>query len=157
MVMYKFFSWTGRCLTFASLMFLVTLLQAKEPELEAFSVTTSDGTVVEYQVEIARTMSQMRRGLMFRDSMPENQGMLFIYEPDRVATMWMKNTILSLDMLFIDSNGWIVNIAENTTPFSLDRISSGQPVRAVVELNAGQVEKHGIQIGDRVSHSLFEQ
>ena len=157
MFMPKVLSWTSRCLSIASLMLLVSILQAKEPELEAFSVTTSDGKVVEYQVEIARTMSQMRRGLMFRDSMPENQGMLFIYQPERIATMWMKNTILSLDMLFIDSNGLIVNIAENTTPFSLDRISSGQAIRAVVELNAGQVEKHGIQIGDRATHPLFEQ
>ncbi len=153
----KVLSWTKRGLAVPTLMLAVSLSQAREPELEAFSVTTHDGTVIEYNVEIARTAAQMRRGLMFRDSMPENQGMLFIYQPDRVATMWMKNTILSLDMLFIDSKGLIVNIAENTTPFSLARISSGEPVRAVVELNAGQVEKHGIQIGDRVNHTAFDQ
>jgi uncharacterized membrane protein (UPF0127 family) len=146
-----------RSLTIASLLLAVSILQAKELELESLTITTSDGNVVEYEVEIARTASQMRRGLMFRDTMPENQGMLFVYQPERVATMWMKNTILSLDMLFVDNEGWIINIAENTIPFSLDRISSGQAVRAVVELNAGQVEKNGIQIGDRVRHTLFEQ
>jgi uncharacterized membrane protein (UPF0127 family) len=89
--------------------------------------------------------------------MPEDQGMLFIYSPERPATMWMKNTILPLDMLFIDGNGTIVNLAKDTVPFSLERIHSGQPVKGVLELNAGQVEKQGIQIGDVVTHPEFNQ
>jgi uncharacterized membrane protein (UPF0127 family) len=129
--------------------------QAKEPELEALRIKNSDGVTITYNVEIARSSLQMKRGLMFRDYMPENQGMLFIYNLERVATMWMKNTILSLDMLFIDMNGVIVNFAENTTPFSLSTISSGQPVIAVLELNAGQIQLNQFEIGDQITHSLF--
>jgi len=133
------------------------LLQAKELELEELVITNSAGMSVQYQIEVARTPSQMQRGLMFRDSMPEKQGMLFIYEPERPAVMWMKNTILSLDMFFIDSNGYIINIAENTKPFSTDPIRSGGDVRAVLELNAGQASKHQFVVGDKVTHTLFEQ
>jgi uncharacterized membrane protein (UPF0127 family) len=129
---------------------------SKEPDLEALEITTSSGETITYEVEIARTLAQMMRGLMFRDTMPENQGMLFIYSPERPATMWMKNTILPLDMLFIDGKGIIVNIARDTVPFSLDRISSGKPVKGVLELNAGQVEKQGIAIGDKATHSIFD-
>ncbi len=130
-------------------------LQAKEPEFEQLSITTTDGTVIEYRIEVARTPTQMQRGLMFRDHMPEDQGMLFIYVPERPARMWMKNTILSLDMLFINADGIIINIAQNTIPFSIDTIESGGPVRAVVELNAGQVARHNIAAGNQVTHPLF--
>ena len=139
------------------LFIITTLSMAREPDLESLQITNSEGLVVSYNIEVARTPVQMRRGLMFRDSMPEDMGMLFIYNPERVATMWMKNTVLSLDMLFIDEHGVIITIAENTTPYSLNTISSQQPVRVVLELNAGQVEKHSLNTGDRVSHSLFEK
>ncbi|MEX2352794.1 MAG: DUF192 domain-containing protein, partial [Gammaproteobacteria bacterium] len=76
--------------------------------------------------------------------------------PERPASMWMKNTILPLDMFFIAADGTIINIAENTTPYSETPIRSGGPVRAVLELNAGQAHKHQFAIGDRVTHSLFE-
>ena len=143
--------WLAICLCSISI-----LSQAKEPELENLRITNSDGVTVTYNIEIARTSLQMKRGLMFKDHMPENQGMLFIYKPERVATMWMKNTILSLDMLFIDKNGVIVNFAENTTPYSLSTISSGKPVMAVLELNAGQIQLNQFAIGDQVTHSLFD-
>jgi uncharacterized membrane protein (UPF0127 family) len=133
------------------------LTQAKEPELENLLITNSDGATVTYNIEIARTSVQMKRGLMFRDYMPENQGMLFIYRPERAATMWMKNTILSLDILFIDKNGVIVNFTEKTTPYSLSTISSGQPISAVLELNAGQIQLNQFAIGDQVTHSLFDK
>jgi len=134
-----------------------SFLQAKETDLEDLVITNSAGTSVTYKIEIARTSSQMQRGLMFRDYMPEDQGMLFIYNPERSAVMWMKNTILSLDMFFIDSSGIIVHIAENTTPFSTDPIRSGGEVRAVLELIAGQANKHQFAVGDTVSHPIFEQ
>ncbi len=144
-------------LVFSVVLFLITnTLNAKEPELESLMILRSEGDELTYQIEVARTPVQMMRGLMFRDSMPENQGMLFIYSPERPATMWMKNTILSLDMLFIDGKGIIVNIARDTVPFSLDRIPSGQPVKGVLELNAGQADKQGIRIGDKVNHPEFE-
>lgn len=129
--------------------------QARELQLESLTITNSDGKDFLYNVEVARTPSQKKRGLMFRDSMPEDEGMLFIYMPEKVAAMWMRNTILALDMLFIDKNGMIVTIADNTVPYSLNRISSGQPVRAVLELNAGQTKKNNLNVGDKVSHKLW--
>jgi uncharacterized membrane protein (UPF0127 family) len=140
----------------AVLCLLVAGLHAKEPVLEDLTIVTADGKSVLFHVEIARTEAQMRRGLMFRDAMPEDQGMLFIYIPERPAAMWMKNTILSLDMLFIGADGTIINIAENTVPFSLESITSAGPVRAVLELNAGQAAQHGITAGAKVSHPAFE-
>lgn len=144
--------------TLALLFLLLTLsaIQAKEPVLEQLIITKAGGPDVTYKVEVARTPSQMQRGLMFRDTMADDQGMIFIYEPERPARMWMKNTILSLDMLFIDRQGVIINIVENTTPFSLETIESGGPVRAVLELNAGQADIHSFAIGDRVTHPLFD-
>ena len=143
-----------------SLTFILVLVTfyagAKEPVLEKFVINTSNGKAITYNVEVARTSTQMRRGLMFRDSMPENHGMLFIYIPERVATMWMKNTILPLDMLFINQNGEIITIAEDTIPFSLQTISSGESVRAVLELNSGQVKKYEIAVGDKAMHTVFE-
>jgi uncharacterized protein len=145
-------------LILSSLLWLISgSAQAKDPELEALSVTTVSGSVINYRIEVAKTPAQMQRGLMFRDSMPADQGMLFIYVPARPARMWMKNTILSLDMLFVDEDGIIINVAENTTPYSVDTISSAGPVRAVIELNAGQVATNGIAAGDRVTHPLFEK
>jgi uncharacterized membrane protein (UPF0127 family) len=138
------------------LLLSILAAQASEPVLEQLIITTAEGNAVAYQIEVARTASQMQRGLMFRDTMAEDHGMLFIYEPERPARMWMKNTILPLDMLFIDSEGVIINIAANTTPFSLDTIESGGPVRAVLELNAGQAAKQRMAVGDRVTHPLFE-
>jgi hypothetical protein len=147
---------TTPALLLIGLCLLSLALEAKGPVLETLAITTAEGKSITYNVEIARTESQMRRGLMFRDSMPEDQGMLFIYIPERTATMWMKNTILPLDMLFIDKDGTIINIAENTKPFSLDTISSGGQVRGVLELNAGQVQKYRFAVGDKVSHTTFE-
>ncbi len=144
-------------LVFYGLFLSTVSVIAKEPVLETLVITNLEGDAIEYKVEVARTASQMQRGLMFRDTMPKDRGMLFIYKPERPATMWMKNTILSLDMIFIDSQGMIINIEENTTPFALDTIDSGGPVRAVLELNAGQTSKHRIVIGDRVRHPLFEE
>lgn len=135
---------------------LIGAAQAKEPALEKLTITTADGGVVQYHIEVARSPAQMQRGLMFRDSLPEDRGMLFIYKPERPARMWMKNTILPLDMIFIGADGRIINIAENTTPFSLDTIDSGGPVRAVLELNAGQAAGQGIAVGDQVRHPVFE-
>ena len=130
--------------------------QAREPQLEPLAITTAGGRTIEYQVEVARTQAHMQRGLMFRDEMAADRGMLFIYEPVRPAAMWMKNTILPLDMLFIDAAGRIINIVENTEPYSLRTIPSGGPVRGVLELNAGQAAEHGMAAGDRVAHPIFE-
>ena len=82
--------------------------------------------------------------------------MLFLYEAEGLRTMWMKNTVIPLDMLFIDRRGEIVDIVERTVPFSLETISSDRPALAVLELNAGTASRLGIRPGDRVVHDAFE-
>jgi len=130
--------------------------QAKEPILQSLTISTKSGNDILYMVEVASTQKQLQRGLMYRESMSEDQGMLFKYRPKQEVSMWMKNTILSLDMLFIDSTGSIINIVKNTTPLSQRTIPSGGVVLGVLELNAGQADKHGMQVGDQVSHPIFD-
>lgn len=112
-------------------------------------IETAEG-VHSFDVELAVNDDQRARGLMFRNEMAPDAGMLFIYRRDRVLTMWMANTYLPLDMLFIGSDGRIVRIAENTIPLSRSTISSRNRARAVLELNAGTTRRLGIKAGDRV-------
>jgi len=90
-------------------------------------------------------------GLMFQESLPERAGMIFDFQRNDVVHMWMRNTILPLDMVFIGADSRIVKIARDTTPFSLEIISSDVPARRVLEINAGISDKYGLQIGDRVA------
>lgn len=112
-------------------------------------IETADA-VHSFDVEVATNDEQRARGLMFRNEMAPDAGMLFVYRRDRVLTMWMANTYLPLDMLFIGSDGRIVRIAENTIPLSRTTISSRNRARAVLELNAGTARRLGIDAGDRV-------
>ena len=130
--------------------FFVQSGYAAEPVLEPLYISIEPGKTIEYQVEVARTNRQKARGLMYRRTLPENQGMLFIYSPEQEADMWMKNTYISLDMLFIDKQGIIFNIVTNTVPKSTKTIESRGKAGAVLELNAGQVEKQGISVGDTI-------
>ena len=114
-------------------------------------IMTADGEK-SFRVEIADTDEERAVGLMNRETMPSDQGMLFDFESTRDVHMWMKNTILSLDMLFIRSDGTIAGIAENTVPFSEAIISSPGPVAYVLELNAGTAAREGISAGDRAVH-----
>jgi len=106
-------------------------------------------------IEIAETEAQVRRGLMFRADLADDAGMLFDYDPPTYVTMWMKNTLIPLDMLFVDERGVIGRIAAWTTPLSLEAIPSGGPVRAVIELKGGITEQLGIKTGDKVVHPIF--
>lgn len=108
-----------------------------------------------FKVEVAETPAQMEQGLMFRTSLAPDAGMLFIYLQPIVATMWMKNTLIPLDMLFVDAQGRIVNIHQRAVPQSLDVISAAAPVRAVIELNGGTAARLGIAPGDRVLSPIF--
>ena len=109
----------------------------------------------EFDIELALTPAQQSQGLMFRRQMAANAGMLFFHRRDTVATMWMRNTFLPLDMLFVAADGRIVHIAERTVPQSLTAISAGRQVRAVLEINAGTVRRLAIRSGDRLIHPLF--
>ena len=109
----------------------------------------------EFIVEIARTDRQQRQGLMFRRRLASNEGMLFVYSSARILKMWMKNTYIPLDMLFINASGRIVNIVERTVPGSLETISSVERAMAVLEVNGGTTSRLKIQKGDRVRHRAF--
>lgn len=110
-----------------------------------------------FEVEIAESNEDKARGLMFRRSMPENAGMIFPYWPPQEATMWMKNTYISLDMVFIRADGIVHRIEQATQPFSERIIASEGKVSAVLELNAGVSKKIGLKPGDQVEHALFKR
>jgi uncharacterized membrane protein (UPF0127 family) len=121
---------------------------------ERLFIDTSKGPVG-FTVELALTPENRATGLMDRQRMAADHGMLFRFDQTRDVLMWMKNTPLSLDMLFIAENGRIARIAENTVPFSETIIPSGSPVRYVLELNAGTAAKTGVAVGDRVRHRVI--
>jgi uncharacterized membrane protein (UPF0127 family) len=108
-----------------------------------------------FTVELADTPETRARGLMFREFMPPNHGMLFDFLTEQPVAFWMRNTPLPLDMLFIDGKGIVVRIAARTTPYSEEPIPSGRPIRAVLEVNAGTAERLGIRPGARVRHPIF--
>ena len=108
-----------------------------------------------FRVELAETPAQMTQGLMFRTSLAPDAGMLFDYKEPTAATMWMLNTLIPLDMLFVDAQGRIVNIHQRAVPESRDVIAAAAPVRAVIELNGGTASRLGIQPGDQVVHPIF--
>jgi len=109
-----------------------------------------------FTVELAQTPQQQEIGLMFRTSVPDGQGMLFDWGFAREVPMWMKNTLIPLDMVFIGADGVVIHIAEDTVPESMANISSGGPVRATLEVGAGVTEKLDIRVGDRVQGAMFK-
>jgi len=122
---------------------------------EPLAIETADGTLHHFTVEIAATPAEQRIGLMFRQEMAPDHGMLFEFAMPRRARFWMKNTYLPLDLLFIRSDGRIANIAHGE-PLRLDGIESRGRVAAVLELNAGTAARLGIKAGDRVRHPFFD-
>jgi uncharacterized membrane protein (UPF0127 family) len=121
---------------------------------QALEIATAKGVLV-FEVELAATDAQRARGLMFRDTLGDRRGMLFDFKVDQPVAMWMKNTKIPLDMLFIRADGTIARIAAMTTPFSEQTISSGEPVRAVLEIDGGAARRLGIAAGDKVAHPVF--
>jgi uncharacterized protein len=103
-----------------------------------------------FRVEIARSFEEQQRGMMFRQSIAADRGMIFPLKPEREASFWMKNTLIPLDMIFIRKDGTIARIAPEAVPHSLEPVSSGEPVVAVLELAGGEAAKQGIAEGDLV-------
>lgn len=122
---------------------------------DVVAVVTAGGRY-EFAVELALDDRQRAQGLMNRRALAAGAGMLFDFRAPQLVAMWMKDTYIPLDMLFIDAGGGIVDIAENTRPLSLATIASSRPVRAVLELNAGTARRLGIKPGNRVLHAIFE-
>ncbi len=120
------------------------------------NVVTRDGSDHVFEVSVATQPEDRRRGLMFVTELRNDQGMLFDYGGTAVASMWMKNTPMPLDMIFIRADGSISSIARETTPYSRATITSKEPVRGVLELKGGTCRRLGIEPGDRVIHPIFE-
>jgi uncharacterized membrane protein (UPF0127 family) len=138
---------------------LVGVVSAAAAQLQRFPATdltiVSAGGAHKFHVELATTPAQMEQGLMFRPSLAPDAGMLFDFRAPSPVSMWMKDTLIPLDMLFVDAQGRIINIHERAVPGSLDPISAAAPARAVIELNGGTAARLGIRPGDRVLFPIF--
>ncbi len=108
-----------------------------------------------FRVELADNDQSRSRGMMFRTSMAPDAGMLFDFKQEQMASFWMRNTLLPLDMLFIKADGTILNIHQRAIPGDETGINSAGPVRAVLEVNGGTTARLGIKAGDRVEHAIF--
>lgn len=126
-------------------------LTPSEAGLEQTQLCIESGTRTHsFTVEIARTSPQQARGLMFRNELADDKGMIFPFGEPRMASFWMKNTVIPLDIIFVRADGKIENIAANTTPYSTDPVESSAPVAAVLELRGGLTAELGIKPGDTV-------
>jgi len=133
---------------------VIAAAPAPAANLQTLEIASKTG-VHAFSVEMAQTDDQRAKGLMYRKELPEGRGMLFDFQREQDVSMWMQNTYISLDMLFIRADGRILSIAENTTPLSTKTISSGGPVLGVLEVIGGTARKLGIAPGDRVAHPMF--
>lgn len=134
--------------------FMPAYLAFAQVETSPLSIVTDEGTHA-FEVELADDPDEIRTGLMNRQSMAPDAGMIFDFGAPREAGMWMKNTLIPLDMLFMTADGKIIAIARNTVPGSLRNISPGVPVKGVLELNGGRTAELGIEPGDTVRHTIF--
>jgi hypothetical protein len=116
----------------------------------SLKIETQNGPVL-LDVEVAGNEAERRHGLMFRRHLPENHGMIFLFDREREITMWMKNTYIPLDMVFIGDDWRVVHIARDAEPLSTDVISSVHPASRVLEIAGGQASKLGLKTGDAVS------
>ena len=123
---------------------------------QTLEIVTKSGVHV-FSLEVMRTPEEKAKGLMYRRELAEGRGMLFDFSPEQPVSMWMKNTYIPLDMIFIRADGRILRIAVNTTPESEAIIPSGGLVRGVLEVIGGTAKKFGIAPGDRVAHPLFDR
>ncbi|MGL4727726.1 MAG: DUF192 domain-containing protein [Bosea sp. (in: a-proteobacteria)] len=140
----------------ASLAGATSAQTAHAQTLEPLTIVTSTGRHA-FQVEVMRTPEGRSKGLMHRQFMPADRGMLFDFGRVEPVAMWMQNTYISLDMFFVAADGRIVRITERTEPLSTRTLPSGEPVLSVLELNGGAAAKIGAKIGDVIEHPLFKR
>jgi hypothetical protein len=143
-----FVVWTAAAPAFAA---QAASAETMKFDRELLTIRTAKGATHKFTVELAASDAQLEFGLMYRKTMAADHGMLFDFGTPRSVMMWMKNTVLPLDMLFLDRSGTITHIAANAAPFSEAIISSDGPVLYVIELNAGIAGKLGLAVGDRVT------
>jgi uncharacterized membrane protein (UPF0127 family) len=130
--------------------------QGPEPHVQPTVIFETAVRTVRVPVEVVRSEEDRARGLMFRRSLPAQQGMLFVFDQQEIQSFWMKNTYIPLDMIFIQGSGRILRIAENAKPLSTDLIPSEGPVLAVLEVIGGTAHRLGIAPGDRVAYPIFK-
>ncbi len=144
-----------QCFTLAVFVFIFWMgfvFWKSKPEGYIPFVIQTHTTSVTVHAEVALTPEQQIRGLMFRKSLPENDGMLFVFPTKQIVSMWMKNTYIPLDMIFFDDTRKVVHIHQNARPHDLTIISSLVPATGVLEVNAGFVRKHHITLGNQINY-----
>ncbi len=134
---------------------MATMSGRASAAVDDLTITTATGPH-HFAVEVMRTRDELERGLMFRREMATDHGMLFDFGAPQPVTMWMKNTYLALDMVFIASDGRVVSVKQDAEPLSEKTISSGGDVLGVLELDAGTAKRIGLKPGDRVSDPMFK-
>jgi uncharacterized membrane protein (UPF0127 family) len=144
-----------KLIIFCSLALLITALASKSLDDKNYNVklqiiNNQNGVVNDFLVKIAKTDKERERGLMWVKKLPQNYGMIFEFTNEQLVYMWMKNTKIPLDMIFINQEGKIVHIKHQTQPESLEIISSINPAVKVLEINGGLADKLGIEVGDAV-------
>ena len=149
---------TSAAVLFAAAVIVVALnTAAAAASFQTLEIVTKTGVQV-FSVEMATTEQEKETGLMYRKELADGKGMLFDFSPEQQVSMWMKNTYIPLDMIFIRADGSILRIAENAEPLSDRLIPSGGPVRAVLEVIGGTARKLGIAPGDKVvAGSMFKK
>ena len=145
---------------FHVLLVVIALPAAAENDItfsrDILEVVTEDNRSWTFQVDLAVTPAQRSRGLMFRETLAEDEGMLFLFAREAPRSFWMKNTYLPLDIIFLDRRGVIVSIAADARPLDETSIPSGLPAAGVLEVLAGTARQLGLEPGDRVIHSAFD-
>ncbi|HWJ87493.1 MAG TPA: DUF192 domain-containing protein [Pelagibacterium sp.] len=140
----------------AALISAFAFLPASGQDGEDIAIIHSGSESYQFSIEIADTPEATARGLMFREDLAPDAGMLFDFFEERPASFWMQNTLIPLDMLFIKADGEIVRIHENAIPMDRTGIPSGQPVRFVLEIAGGRSAELGLAAGDRLEHPRVE-
>jgi uncharacterized membrane protein (UPF0127 family) len=135
----------------SSIVFLLLLAACGRAETYPLSIGDDN-----FSVELADDNAERAKGLMFRETLADDAGMLFLFEDDRPRSFWMKNTLIPLDILFIRSDGTIVHISRNTRPRDESAVPSEFPVRAVLEIPGGQADKRGISVGDKIKTEILK-
>ncbi len=149
-----------RCATLLRLLLVLAAILGRAPafagegQFEPLSIVTATGAHP-FSVEVMRTPPELEKGLMFRTSMPADRGMLFDFHSEQSVMMWMKNTYIPLDMIFMDKTGKVVGIVANAKPMSEQILSVLAPTYAVLELNGGEAAKIGLKLGDKINHPIF--
>src|SRR5580692_290335 len=147
-------AWVWISIAGAGALYAFTEQNVRAASIQPLEIVTKSGVHV-FSVEMATTEQEKETGLMYRKELADGKGMLFDFSPEQEVSMWMKNTYISLDMIFIRADGRILRIAENTEPMSTRIIPARGLAKGVLEVIAGTAKKYGIEPGDRVGHPLF--